>query len=273
MEWQSWSFKPGLRYEDYTINGVENTEVLPALGITYEVNERWQLLAGIYEGHSPSASGDSDPETATNHEVGLRFFGEQLEVELIGFFADYDNIIGVCTNSGGAGFEPCEAGDTENGGSAEIKGIEAQVSYALAIGSAQMPLSLAYTYTNAEFKSSFVGSSIWGVVEKGDKLPNLPEHQLMFDAGLVLDNGIGANMRLAYYDDTCATAACGEFLNVDSHYSVDLSTYYDFNPQTRFYVNVDNLTDNDGDIVSRQPKAGARGQKPRTLLVGVRFQF
>ena len=233
----------------------------------------WQVLAGIYGGHSPSASGDSDPETATNYEAGLRFQANALSAELIGFFSDYDNIIGICTNSGGVGSEPCEAGDTENGGKAVIKGLEAQASYALELGSVQLPLALVYTYTSAEFKSSFVGPSVWGEVDRGDKLPNLPEHQLMLSAGLVLENGLGGNLRLSWYDDTCASAACNAFEEVDAFYSLDLSAYYDWNPRTRFYVNVDNLTDNDGDIVSRQPKAGARGQKPRTMLAGVRYQF
>lgn len=273
MSWNDWTFKPGVRYENYEINGVQNSEVLPGLGLTRDLEGGWQVLAGVYAGHSPSASADSDPETATNYEAGFRFEGSALSAEVIGFFSDYDNIIGVCTNSGGAGAQPCEAGDTENGGEAEVKGVEVQANYELQLGAAQLPLGLVYTYTNAEFRSGFVGSSVWGEVHKGDKLPNLPEHQLMLSAGLILENGLGGNVGLSWRDDTCATAACDDFQDVDAFYSLDLATFYDMNARTRFYVNVDNLTDNDADIVSRQPKAGARGQKPRTVLAGVQFQF
>jgi Fe(3+) dicitrate transport protein len=269
----TWTFKPGIRYEDYSINGVDNDETLLGLGTTWAVSESVQLLAGVYEGHSPSSSADSDPETATNYEFGGRFTRGALYAELIGFLSDYDNIIGVCTNSGGAGPLPCEAGDTENGGEAEIKGVEVTGSYALSFGNAQIPLSLAYTYTDAEFKSSFVGRSVWGAVEEGDELPNLPEHQLFFTAGLVLNNGFGADARLRYFDDTCASAACDDFEEIDAYYSLDLSAYYDWNDRTRVYLTVDNLTDEDGDIISREPKAGARGQQPRTVLAGVRFDF
>lgn len=268
-----WTFKPGIRYEDYTINNVADDEVLLGLGVTYSLTDSWQLLAGVYEGLSPSASDDSDPETATNYEAGFRYSGTHLYAEAIGFFSDYDNIIGVCSNSGGAGELPCEAGDTENGGEAEIKGLELVASYAIALDSAELPLSLSYTYTDAEFKSSFVGKSVWGTVEEGDSLPNLPEHQLMLSSGLHLDNGFGGELRLRYFDDTCATPACDAFDDIDDHYAVDLSTYYDWNERTRFYVNVDNLTDEEGDIVARQPKAGARAQRPRTILAGVRYQF
>ena len=268
-----WSFKPGVRYEDYTIDDVDHDETLWGLGSTWDVAGSWQLLAGVYEGHSPSSSADSDPETATNYEAGFRYNGASLYGEVIGFFSDYDNIIGICSNSGGAGSEPCEAGDTENGGAAEIKGIEAQASYALALGAVQLPLTLSYTYTDAEFKSSFVGASVWGTVEEGDELPNLPEHQLQLGAGILLPNGFGADLRLRYFDDTCATAACNEFEEIDSYHAIDLSAYYDWNERTRVYLTVDNVTDEDDNIIARQPKAGARGQKPRTVMAGVRFDF
>jgi Fe(3+) dicitrate transport protein len=269
----SWTFKPGLRYEDYTINGVGHDETLWGLGSTVAVTDSWQLLAGIYEGLSPSASADSVPETATNYEAGFRYSGGSLYAEVVGFFSDYDNIIGVCTNSGGAGSQPCEAGDTENGGEAEVKGLEITASYGLELGEVSLPLALAYTYTEAEFKSSFVGESVWGPVEKGDKLPDLPENQLMLSAGVEFDGGYGAELRWRYFDDTCATAACGEFEDIDAHSALDVSAWYDWNPRTRFYLDVDNLTDEDGDIVARKPKSGARGQKPRTLMAGVRYQF
>jgi Fe(3+) dicitrate transport protein len=269
----SWTFKPGLRYENYTINGVGHDETLWGLGSTVAVTDSWQLLAGIYEGLSPSASADSVPETATNYEAGFRYSGGSLYAEVVGFFSDYDNIIGVCTNSGGAGSQPCEAGDTENGGEAEVKGLEITASYGLELGEVSLPLALAYTYTEAEFKSSFVGESVWGPVEKGDKLPDLPENQLMLSAGVEFDGGYGAELRWRYFDDTCATAACGEFEDIDAHSALDVSAWYDWNPRTRFYLDVDNLTDEDGDIVARKPKSGARGQKPRTLMAGVRYQF
>jgi Fe(3+) dicitrate transport protein len=268
-----WVLKPGVRYEDYTINDVGHDEVLLGFGATWAATENWQLLAGVYEGHSPSASAQSDPENATNYEAGFRYQNAGLYSEMIGFFSDYDNIIGICTNSGGAGSVPCEAGDTENGGEAEVRGVEAQAGYTASLGAVQLPLSLVYTYTNAEFKSSFTGSSIWGEVSEGDKLPNLPENQLALNAGVLLDNGMSANLRLRYYDDTCATAACNQFEELDSWYSLDMALHYRMDDRTRFYVNLDNLTDNDGDIVSREPKAGARAQKPRTVLAGVSYSF
>jgi Fe(3+) dicitrate transport protein len=266
-----WTVTPGLRYESYTIRDADHDELLPGLGLTYDLTDSWQLLAGIHEGHSPSASNDSDPETATNYEAGFRYRGAASSIDAIAFFSDYDNIIGVCTNSGGAGGD-CEAGDTENGGAAEVLGLELQAGYTFALASGQLPLSASYTYTNAEFKSSF-GGLIWGDVAAGDKLPNLPENQLALSAGLYLDNGFGSDLSLRYFDETCSTAACGDFEQIDEFYTLDLALHYSFNERTRVYVNVDNLTDNDSDIISREPKAGARGQKPRTVMAGVHYRF
>ncbi len=267
----SWTIKPGLRYENYTIRDADHDELLPGLGLTYDVNNNWQLLAGIHQGHSPSASNDSDPETATNYETGFRYRGGAASADVIAFYSDYDNIIGVCTNSGGAGGD-CEPGDTENGGAAEVIGLEVMAGYTFALAAGQVPLTASYTYTKAEFKSSFEGS-IWGEVEEGDELPNLPENQLTLNAGLYLDNGFGSDLSLRYFDETCSTAACGEFQEIDEFYTLDLSVHYAFGERIRVYLNVDNLTDNDGDIVSREPKAGARGQKPRTVIAGVRYRF
>ena len=266
-----WSLKPGLRYETYTIRGADHDELLPGLGLTYDVDGHWQLLAGIHAGHSPSSSGDSDPETAANFEAGFRYRSEAASAELVAFFSDYDNIIGVCANSGGAGGD-CELGDTDNGGAAEVLGLEFQASYSFALGSAVLPVTASYTYTRAEFKSSFSGS-VWGNVEKGDRLPNLPPRQWRLNAALYLDNGLGGDLSLRHFDESCATAACLDFQQIDQHQVLDLALHYDLDDSTRFYLNVENLTANEDDVVSRQPMAGARGQKPRTLLAGFRYRF
>jgi Fe(3+) dicitrate transport protein len=73
-------------------------------------------------------------------------------------------------------------------------------------------------------------------------------------------------------DGTCTEATCGQFEKVDSYYTVDLATRYAFNEQTEVYANVINLTDETDNIIARQPY-GARGQAPRTALVGISHSF
>ena len=269
----NWTVKPGLRREDYTINDVSHSANLWGLGVTWAPTPPWQLLAGIYAGHSPSASDASDPETATNYEAGFRYSRAAFYGEVIGFFSDYDNIIGICSNSGGAGSQPCAAGDTENGGRAEIRGLEVSASYTPASDRVELPLRLAYTYTDARFESSFDGEKVWGVVTAGDRLPNLPARQWLLSAGLNWHSGLGAELRWRYYGATCATAACGDFEDIDAYHALNLTAWYDWNKRSRFYLKLDNLTAADAAIVAREPKAGARGQGPRLLVAGVRIEF
>ena len=268
------TLNPGVRVEDYTINGVDNRETLLGLGLLYQVSDNLQFLLGVNEGHSPSSTSKSDPENAMNYEAGLRYQSGGTSVEAVAFYSDYENIIGVCTNSGGAGTVSCAAGDTENGGEAVVRGLELQLSNSFSIDSElEVQVDLTYTYTDSEFQTNFVGAKVWGTVAKGDALPNMPENQLALRAGLELGAGWGGNLGLRYYSDTCATAACADFQDIDSFFTIDASVHYDYSDQIRLYVNVDNLTDRDGDIVSREPKAGARGQKPRSMVFGVKYNF
>lgn len=269
-----WTFNPGIRVEDYSINGIANRETLLGFGLLYQASDDLQLLIGIHEGHSPSASNNSEPENALNYEAGLRYELGGTALEAIAFYSDYDNIIGVCTNSGGAGIIDCDAGDTENGGEAVVRGLEFEMSHRFALNAELvMPVALSYTYTDSEFRTGFYGQSVWGEVEKGDALPNMPENQVALKAGLELPGGWGGDLGLRYYSDTCATAECKAFEGIDSFFTLDMSVHYNYSEQVRLYVNVDNLTDRDGDIVSREPKAGARGQKPRSMVFGVKYTF
>lgn len=270
----NWTLNPGIRIEDYSINGVNNRETLLGLGVLHQVSDDLQLLVGMHQGHSPSASNSSEPENALNYEAGLRYEAGVTAIEAIAFYSDYDNIIGICTNSGGAGIVDCDAGDTENGGQALVKGLEFELSHRFAINAELVvPMALSYTYTESEFKTGFYGKSVWGEVEKGDALPNMPEHQLALKAGVELPSGWGGDLGLRYYSDTCASAACHAFEDIDSFFTLDMSVHYNYSEQLRLYANVDNLTGRDGDIVSREPKAGARGQKPRSMVFGVKYSF
>ncbi|MFT5482567.1 MAG: Fe(3+) dicitrate transport protein [Halieaceae bacterium] len=274
VSFADWTVSPGLRVEDYTIAGVANQETLMGLGALYQLTPELQLLAGVHEGHSPSGSENSEPETALNYEAGLRYQLDSMSGELVAFYSDYDNIIGVCTNSGGAGSVICDAGDTENGGAAIVQGLEAKLGGQFTLGTKLVvPLTLSYTYTDSEFQTSFYGKSVWGEVAEGDSLPNMPEHQLALSGGLSSEDGWGVDINLLYAGDTCSTAACGPYQDIDSYYTVDAAAYYDLSSRTRLYLNVANLTDVDDRIVSREPKAGARGLRPRSFTVGFKYDF
>lgn len=267
---------PGVRFEDYRVgrrhdgkDDQHDTETLLGLGALYRVNEEWSLLAGVHEGFSPTATPGADVERALNYELGARFDNGLVKAEVVGFYSDYENLLGTCTASTGAN---CDPGDQYNGGEVEVQGIEARAAWSLVEAEGySLPVSLSWTWTESDFKTAF-SNDFFGDVQKGDALPSLPEHQAVLSLGYRNDNGFAADLRTSWFDSTCSQASCGRFEKIDSYYSVDLATRYALDAQTEFYLNVLNLTDNTDDIIARQP-AGARGQMPRSLVVGVSYDF
>jgi Fe(3+) dicitrate transport protein len=136
-------------------------------------------------------------------------------------------------------------------------------------GMTNMPLSLAYTYTNAEFESTFDGE-FFGNVDKGDPIPYIPQNQLSLTVGIE-HGAYQLNAALNYVDAVCVKASCEGFEKTDSSTVLDIASHYQVNDQLGVYLKVENVTD-EADIVARQPK-GARPNKARTATLGMRYTF
>jgi Fe(3+) dicitrate transport protein len=274
-----WVVSPGIRHENYKIkrdgsdtNVTEQNVTLLGLGTSYQVNDHVIVFAGLHEGHSPSPNdGASDPEEALNTELGLRYNHQGLYAETTAFYSDYSNLLGQCNASGSAG--DCEIGDASNAGEATVQGLEVLVNYDYTINQAMsLPIGITYTYTDAQFDTTFEDDGVWGDVKKGDNLPSLSDQQLQLRVGLAHASGFSTDINVNYYSETCATAACNANEQIDSYTVVDLAGRYQINTQTRVYAAVENVFDSE-DVVARAPKNGARAQKPLTALVGVGFNF
>lgn len=272
------TLSPGVRLEDYKIEREGSSDkvadeqiTLFGLGSTYRVSDAAVAFLGIHEGHSPAANdGTSKPEEALNFELGLRYSDSLLQAEAGAFWSDYSNLLGTCTASGGAG--DCNIGDTSNAGAATIKGIELVANSSIALTNSLIaPIGITYTYTDAQFDNSFSDSGVWGTVNKGDKLPSLPDNQLQLRAGLQ-QGSWGVDINTSYFSETCATASCAASEKIDAYAVVDLAARYRVTPQAKLYLNIENLLDSE-DVVARAPKNGARAQKPLTALVGLNYQF
>lgn len=268
---------PGMRVEDYKIgrraDGVEDQhdrETMFGLGSLYQLNPQWSLLAGVHQGFTPTATVGADAEKALNYEAGARYNDGRLTAEVVGFYSDYENLLGTCTASTGAN---CNPGDQFNGGEVKVHGVESRLGYDLVRGNGfTIPVGLTYTWTDSEFQTSFRDPEFFGTVAQGDALPNMPEHQALLSVGYRNEQGFATDLRTSWYDSTCSFASCNTYEKIDSYYSVDLATRYALDKQTEVYLNLLNLTDNTDDIIARQP-AGARGQMPRSAIVGVSYDF
>ena len=131
------TLSPGVRVESIEyerVNGLTGqrgqtdlSEVIPGLGVTYDLSDALVLYAGVHRGFAPprvedlvSNSGgvaELEAERSVNWELGLR--GEPLRglaIDVAAFAMDFDNQIVPASVAGGAGAALTSAGETRHAG-------------------------------------------------------------------------------------------------------------------------------------------------------------
>lgn len=293
MEYGNWAFDMGLRYE--YIDGQADDRLtrstvrsdqdiwLPGLGIFYQLTDNWGLLVGVNKGFSPASPGATDgvsPEESVNYEYGVRYTETDLRAELIGFFSNYENLLGRCRVSDPS----CTPGEEFNGGDVEVAGIELSGSYVHNLGKGlTVPLSLVYTYTETAFQSTFFSNfSQWNpgffdgvlsAVRQGDELPYTPDHQGRFQVGLEGLN-FSANLAVRYVSEMREVPGRGEYeegKSTDDYIIVDFSSAYDVTDKVSLKFIAENLAD-EAVIVSRRP-FGARPSLTRQFKLGISYSL
>lgn len=289
-----WTFVPGLRYEtidlrreDYgktdpgrtgaslTVKTHSVDVAIPGIGFTYQATDEVLLLGGVHKGFSnPSPGSTSDAEESVNYEIGVRYKNGNLTGDAIVFFNDYSNLVGTCTASTGGG---CTIGDQFDGGEVDVFGLEVTSNYDLAAGTDlafSLPLTLAYTYTHAEFQNAFAsGYKPWSTVIAGDEMPYIPEHQINLGLGLEATNW-RANISANYVSKTRASAGQDAITAddvIDSRILVDASIDVSLSDGVELFASAENLFD-ETYIASRSP-AGLRPGKSQTFFVGLRLTY
>jgi Fe(3+) dicitrate transport protein len=297
------SVTPGLRYEtitlkrtrytaDATSTGRGNRGALldasrnkvdiwiPGISATYNLGGNLSLLAGVHRGFTnpaPVSAGGTlaDPERSTNWEAGLRYTGEAAQLSLVGYFNDYSNFVGTCTASTGGG---CTIGDQFSGGRVHAKGVEFTAAYdagAALGGELSLPLSAVYTYTHATFRDTLDSFGPWGNVTQGDRLPNLPRHQLTVNAGIAQPGAwrldLSGNYTSTAYGEIGDAALADPYNRIGSRMIFDLAGEIDLTDNASLFASVENLFDKTYNV-GIQP-AGWRPGLPRTAMGGVRVKF
>ena len=239
------------------------------LGATYNVNEKVQLVAGFHEGMT--AMFGTDPETADNLELGVRYSDDTTNLEAFYFESDYQSLKAACTNSQGGS---CDEGDIFDGGEVDVVGIEIAGSMIIdGNNGTSFPLGLTFTSTDAVFGNNFDDDGeYWGLVTEGDEVPYIPSRSMALVGGFVKSNGLSGNIRFVSKGKSCSTAACGEYQKIEAHSYMDFSLRKTLNESTDLYFVIENVTDRE-DLVARAPKDGARSQKPRTMKLGFTYNF
>jgi Fe(3+) dicitrate transport protein len=291
----NWRFVPGLRYENIGLEREDfgksdpdrlgtdlkrNKQALdvwiPGLGAEYSFNQTVSTFAGIHRGFSPPGPSDKDgvqEEKSVAYELGTNIKRGTLVSQITGFINDYDNLLGVDSlSSGGTG-----TGDQFNLGEALTYGVESALRYdvgELFDTQYRFPVYATYTFTDAEFRSTFTSES-YGKVTSGDRIPYIAQHQFAVGAGVEHDS-YGKLLFRSYFVDSMLTQPnpVGDSVapKTDAYYVVDMHVESpEIKKGVNLYLDVTNLFDNQYTVAWRP--SGARPGMPVTVLGGVRFGF
>jgi len=247
--------------------------IIPGVGFNYSFSNAASVFGGIHKGFSPPGNAPGEKaERSINYELGSRFNIGGVSGELIGFFNDYSNLLGSdLAASGGTG-----SLDQFNAGEVNVSGLEVLLNYDLAAPSAkvQVPLSAAYTLTNAIFQNDFGSTQgIWGTVSTGDRVPYIPQHQFNLTASLVHAK-YEFNLNGRYNGSFNTQASNGRLdhpMTLDDNIVVDLSGKYHLNSQISLTAQVINVFD-EVYAAARVP-AGFRPGHPFGIYGGVAFRL
>ncbi len=252
-------------------NGVD--VLLPGMGVSYELGLA-RLFGGVHRGFGPPGPGvdaSTEAESSLNYELGTAIERPGLAGQLVWFFNDYENILGASTLASGTR----GTGELFNGGAALIWGVEASADYdpAARLEGVSIPLRVAYTYTNARFRTSFESDfEAWGAVRAGDELPYVSPHQLYASLAVARDRW-RVQLGLTYSAAMRTVAGRGPIpggSGTDPYALLSLGAEARLGRWGTLFAGVQNLTD-EAYVVARRP-AGARPGLPRAIEVGLRVK-
>ncbi len=245
--------------------------IVPGIATSYKLGNDLNIFAGVHKGFAPAAPGNqAESEESINYEVGTRYrTSNNLFLETVLFFNDYDNLLGEEVGS---------LGDQYNGGAVDVKGLEFATSYeakAKILGRLiKFPLLASYTYTKAEFKTSFTSDlDEWGSVTSGDEVPYIAPHQLTMAFGTDFDK-FSFNLSNKFVSAMRTVAGKGSIAKnekIASHFITDFVGFYEFKPDQNIFFAIDNIFDKQYAVAARP--AGLRPGKPLTARVGFKVNF
>ncbi len=288
---------PGVRYEriDYDrqnfLNGARGTaeldQVIPGLGVTYDVTDRVSVFAGAHRGFAPprvediisttGGSVDLDAELSWNYELGMRAKLTTLaELELTAFRMDFENQIVPASIAGGSGATLTSAGETLHQGAEFAVRVIGDLPGAAWRGTAR----LAYTWLpTAEYVGTRFSaiSGFSNVRVSGNRLPYASEQLSTLTLGLESARGVKLHVEGVYTgsmftDDlnTVAIAANGQRGRIGGNAVWNVTTQYDFQNGLTVFASSKNVTDK---LYIADMSRGLIPGSPRLVQVGFDYRF
>lgn len=266
--------------------------VLPGMGVHYEINGRSNVFGGVHKGFSPpgmpvlnSVGEQAQSEFSTNYEIGYRYNDLGLHIQAVGFLNNYRNILGSDNISGGG----MGTGNMYNAGNARVAGMETYVQYNMLqhtqIKKIKVPLGVSYTYTHARFLEAFVNAGgDWGsgVIVKNDCIPFITPHVLSVNVGVEKARW-NATVFARYNSQTRIKPSQGDAIYpsamnalnainaIPAFLIIDMSANYALNNSLSLFTQLGNIT-NSKAIVSNLPQ-GYRPNMPFSVMFGIKAHW
>jgi Fe(3+) dicitrate transport protein len=277
------SITPGLRIENYEQERKDrrnaandgdssNTEYLPGIGATYQLNPSAQLYGSVYKAFSPPLNSQSivtgvdqqlDAEHSLNVEFGLRGRRGQLGYELTAFQMDFDNQITPAISGGLT---------NANAGSTLHRGLEAAMHYHWSNG---VRLGGNLTWIPVSDYREDRG----GGIDDGNRLPYSPELLANLSVGYA-SGPLDVELSWQYVDEQYGSGDNSVPITgsgnaiwsglIPSYNVTDLTGSYAVNKQLKVFAAVKNLTDERYIAGLRQ---GIYAGPERALEVGAKYTF
>lgn len=266
------------------------TEIIPGFGITYNLNSRSELFAGIHRGFGPPRVKDAinnsglseelDAERSWNTELGLRMrLPASVNADVTLYMMDFTNqIIPVSESSGGAG--QAGASGLVNGGETKHQGVEVSLngSHTGLWGS---NIYIKWTLNSSLSRSWFSNDRF--VTNAGQKV-NIKGNTLPYAPAFLLNKSFAVGFRNAFewnIHTTSVSKQYGDLLNlkagslngqqgeIPSYSVIDTGVSYAIPGPVKatLTANMKNVL-NKRYMVSRRPQ-GIRVGLPRFFTIGL----
>jgi Fe(3+) dicitrate transport protein len=247
-----------------------NTELMPGLGATYQVNSALQVFGSVYRAFAPPLVGSvlgsgetpTKAEKSLNIEIGLRGRSGALTYSATAFQMDFSNQV----DPGVSGIR------APNEGSALHQGLEFALGYELAHGF-RLDGNFSWIPT-AEFREDRPGEAL-----KGNRLSYAPERManlsLAYKSGpwraALLFNAVSSQFGDGMNRRELTTESTGTWGGLIPGYStIDLTSSYEVSDNLSLSGGIKNLTDKHYIAGLRQ---GIYVGPERSFDVGVRYRF
>tara|TARA_B100000497_G_scaffold60954_1_gene69156 strand:+ start:555 stop:2801 length:2247 start_codon:yes stop_codon:yes gene_type:complete len=290
----------GMRYEDveyweyYWDNDIaasaagvaqtnSNSETMIAASTVYDMGNGKSTFAAFNQGYMPSGNhGDetvksTEPEKSDSYEIGYRSYGANSQMEIIGFYIDYENLLEVCNIGAGCADS---SQNQNNAGEAHVQGIEflykvnnlfaaPQMKGAANTGSGiRYPMIIAVTLQEAEHDTATDSG-----IQDGARIAYTPEEIYYVSIGAETnswDMQLSAKYNDEVYNKGSSTSDKTEsavIYDFRSGMSLDSMGY----AGARAFLNIDNLFDKE--YIASAHNYGFRANKPQTVMAGLSFDF